>query len=842
MSDASSSAVTELAGSMRRYSLLVVVVVYLVLGVVYSAMSPVFEAPDERQHYGYVRHLALQRRLPPQTDHSWAEHEAAQPPLYYMVAGLATAWRPHDPPLVLQPNRFYASYQAPGTVHDNKNVQLHSDIESFPWRGSVLTVRLTRMVNLFFGVLTIVATYLLGRATFRGQQMIALGGAAAVALTPQFLFISSAINNDIAVTAFCTIALWLLARGLRRGYSAVATALLGVTIGLAALSKISGLGLLPLALLAVGLSTWAQARELPPARRRALVAARCSLLLTVALMVGGWWYVRSALLYQDPLGVHTHLGTPWRYEQPLPLRDLWAQLPGVAISFWAAFGMGNVNLPTVAYLFIGSAWVLAAVGLAAWAVQSWLSEKQPGPQAWSLAVLAVWVLLVCVALLRWMQLVKAALGRLLFPALAALSILTVWGLVQLVSHGLGLVGRNSDVRPGVSRAVIATFCGFLLVAAGIAPFVSIRPAYARPALLSRQEIAARIQPFELRFGESIRLVGYGVDRATVHPGEDVSVTLCWESIGPMDADYAYFVHLLGRDNTIVGARNTFAGLGRFTTSQWTPGDAFCDVVRVPLREDVPVQAVYDVEIGWYDPDGGGRLPPRGTDGSPLSLVLLDRIRVVPVVSSTTTPPQRVNAHLEGRVELVGYALSETPAADSRLMTVTLYWKALAPLEDDYTVFVHLAPPGAPPTAQSDSQPRGGSYPTSYWDAGEVVVDEHVLQIPEDIPPGEYQLLTGMYLLETGDRLARLMPDGTSPSAYVHLETLVFEGGYRSSPLKEGRTPIVTRLSSVGPRLVDLHRRAIGCPLCWTCCCGLRYDSSRCSRSSTEAPTARDFSR
>lgn len=760
---------------MRRHPLLIIVAAYLVLGVLYSAMSPVFEAPDERQHYGYVRHLALERRLPPQADHSWAEHEAAQPPLYYMVAAVATAWRPHDPPLVLQPNRFYTHYQAPGTVHDNKNVQLHSDIESFPWCGSVLTVRVTRLVNLFFGGLTVVGTYLLGRAIFRRQRIIALGGAAAVAFTPQFLFISSAINNDIAVTAFSTVALWLLARGLWRGYSAVSAALIGVTIGLAALSKISGLALIPLALLAIALKTWAKARGSRPARRRALVAARCSVLLTVALVVGGWWYVRSALLYQDPLGVHTHLGTPWRYEQPLPLRDLWAQLPGVAISFWAAFGMGNVNLPSIAYLFIGSAGALAAVGLAAWAVQSWRSASQPGPRAWSLAVLAVWVLVVCVALLRWMQLVKAALGRLLFPALAAVSILMVWGLVQFVFYGLQLARQDSGVQPRASRAVIAIFSGLLFVVAGSAPFLSIRPAYARPALLSRQEIAPRIHPSDIQFGESIRLVGYQVDRSTAHPGEEVSVTLCWESIGPIDEDYAYFVHFLGRDNRAVGVRNTFPGLGRFTTSQWTPGDAFCDVVRVPLHEGVPVQAVYDVEIGWYDPDGAGRLPPRGSDGSPIPLVLLDRIRVVPVVSSTATAPHRLNANLEDRVELLGYALSETPAGDSRLVTVTLYWEALAPLEDDYTVFVHLAPAGAPPAAQNDSQPRGGSYPTSYWDVGEVVIDEHVLQIPEDIPPGDYQLLTGMYLLETGDRLTRLMPDGTSPSTYVHLETLLFEG-------------------------------------------------------------------
>ncbi len=753
-----------------------IVVAYVGLSVLYSSASPVFEAPDERQHYGYVRHLALEGRLPPQGESSFAEHEASQPPLYYAFAALATAWRSHDIPLVIQPNRYFANYQAPGTVNDNKNVHLRTEIESFPWRGPVLTIRLTRLVNVLFGGMTVVVTYLLGREIFQRERALALGSAAAVAFTPQFLFISSAINNDIAVTAFSTLSLWLLARGLRRGYSPSGAAVLGVAIGLAALSKISGLALLPLALLAVSLQTWGQARGLGPARRGARVASRCSVVLTAALLVGGWWYVRNTLLYQDPLGVQTHFDTPWRYDEPLSLRGLGSQLPGVALSFWAAFGMGNVHLPRIAYFFVGSVAAVAAIGLAAWTVQSWRIKRYPGPRAWSLALLALWVLVVCVALLRWMQLVKAALGRLLFPAIAAVSILVVWGLARLISYGLYLVQQNSSARARASRAVIGVCSAVLFAVAGAAPFVAIRPAYARPTLLSLREIAARTQSAEIEFGDSIRLVGHQVDRRSAHPGEEISVTLCWESVAPMEENYAYFVHLLGGENRIVGARNTFGGLGRFPTSQWTPGDAFCDVLSVPVNDDVPVQAVYDVEVGWYDPDASRRLPPEDIDGNPMGLVLLDRVKVVPEVWPTVTVPRSVNANLEDRVELLGYDLSGPPVGDSPPLTVTLYWKSRTALEHDYTVFVHVAPVGAPPYAQSDSQPREGSYPTSFWDVGEIVVDQHVLQIPEDVPPGEYQLLAGMYLFKTGDRLARLMPDGTTPTTYVPLETLLLEGG------------------------------------------------------------------
>ncbi len=757
-----------------RGSLVLILTLYVALGFMYSAMSPVFEAPDERQHYGYIRHLVIERRLPSRAEESAAEHEASQPPLYYAVAALATSWRSHQPALSLRQNRFYGSYQAAGSVNDNKNVYLHSQLGRSGWSGTVLTVRLTRLVNLLFGGLTVVASYLLGREVCGEERVVPVCTAAVVAFTPQFLFISSAINNDMAVTAFSTLALWLLIGGVRRGYSPFRAGLLGAAIGLATLSKVSGLALLPLALSVVGLQTWRARTTSQSFPRWRSVVARCAVVLLTALVVGGWWYVRNALLYQDPLGVQTHFETPWRYAQPLPLRSVWSQLPGVAISSWAAFGMGNIQLPQAVYLSVGSVVSLAAAGLAVWAVDTWRSRRQPGPRAWSLALLALWVVVVLLALLRWMQLVKAALGRLLFPALGAISILIVWGLTQLISYCLRNARRDPSPPARPLRLILTSWIALLLAVAAAAPFLTIRPAYARPSLLSQPEIAARTHATEIQFGDTIRLIGHDTARHTAHPGEEIPVTVCWESVAAMEEEYAYFIHLLGRSNTIVGQRNTYPGLGRFPTSQWAPGDAFCDVVHVPVREDSPVQAVYDVEIGWYQPDAGHRLPASGSDGSPIELVLVDRIRVQPDTPPVVTVPRPVNASLDDRVMLLGYDLVNFDVQQTRALTVTLYWEAQTHLEQDYTVFVHLTLDGVPPAAQSDSHPRSGAYPTSFWEPGEVVVDQHVLDIPGDIAPGEYQLSTGMYLLETGERLDGVTRGRAAPSTNVVLQTVPIE--------------------------------------------------------------------
>ena len=84
--------------------------------------------------------------------------------------------------------------------------------------------------------------------------------------------------------------------------------------------------------------------------------------------------------------------------------------------------------------------------------------------------------------------------------------------------------------------------------------------------------------------------------------------------------------------------------------------------------------------------------------------------------------------------------------------VRLYWKAVAPLEADYTIFAHLLDGQGRLIAQNDHQPPGGRYPTSLWDTDEQVIDESTLLIPASTLPGQYRLAVGMYLLATGERL------------------------------------------------------------------------------------------
>ena len=104
-----------------------------------------------------------------------------------------------------------------------------------------------------------------------------------------------------------------------------------------------------------------------------------------------------------------------------------------------------------------------------------------------------------------------------------------------------------------------------------------------------------------------------------------------------------------------------------------------------------------------------------------------------------------------QIMLLDYEVA-APTEITPTLALTLTWQAVAPLADDYTVFVHVLASEAK-IAQRDSRPCDGECPTPGWQPGEIVVDRHRLHLPLDAPPGPYRLAVGLYLLGSGERAA-----------------------------------------------------------------------------------------
>jgi hypothetical protein len=97
--------------------------------------------------------------------------------------------------------------------------------------------------------------------------------------------------------------------------------------------------------------------------------------------------------------------------------------------------------------------------------------------------------------------------------------------------------------------------------------------------------------------------------------------------------------------------------------------------------------------------------------------------------------------------------------------------------DYYKVFVHLyeAQSGAL-VAQQDIVPRGWTYPTNWWESGEIVSDEIALPL-EGVPAGayrggRYRIAVGVYDPDTLERLSIQTETGAPLGDHLELETAV----------------------------------------------------------------------
>jgi hypothetical protein len=132
------------------------------------------------------------------------------------------------------------------------------------------------------------------------------------------------------------------------------------------------------------------------------------------------------------------------------------------------------------------------------------------------------------------------------------------------------------------------------------------------------------------------------------------------------------------------------------------------------------------------------------------------------------PPtaQLLEADFSGQARLLGYEISpkDGEITPHGRLYMSLYWQPLAEMDQDYTVFVHLADEAGRVYSQHDGRPAAGLYPTVVWKEGEVIEDGHWIEMPADIPAGRYSLRVGMYLLSTMERLQ--VSGGTVPADHV----------------------------------------------------------------------------
>ncbi|WP_420642389.1 DUF2142 domain-containing protein [Candidatus Leptofilum sp.] len=387
-----------------RWPLLLILACYLLVGILFAAQVPDWQAPDEPAHYNYVRQLANGRlpiitegdydqayletitgaRFSPEYSVEEIEYEDWQPPLYYLLLT----------PIFLITN------------------------------GSLLALRLT---SVLLGVGIIVLAYHIARLLLPEAKWVAWSTAVFVAFIPQHVAMLASVNNDslsellIALLLYLTLR-WITQSGIRKLDEDRRWLVgLGIVLGLGFLTKATVYLMAPVLTVVILWQFWGNWQRLFQA---------AVLLFAPAFMLGAIWWVRNVAVYGglDVLGTAAHnavvVGQPRTID--------WINLYGLDgtiqrffqttfNSFWGQFGWMAVPMRAEVYWLLLGLCGAAVLGLL---FSRFTVNQIPIQFRSKLPVLILWLvfLLTLTIHVGYNVTFVQHQGRYLFPALIPISL------------------------------------------------------------------------------------------------------------------------------------------------------------------------------------------------------------------------------------------------------------------------------------------------------------------------------------------------------------------------------------------------------------------------------------
>lgn len=436
-----------------RRGLALITALVMLTGVLWTVLAPPFRAPDEPQHVNSVLRLAYGGGWPaagealvgPAVDAARAQAEletdlpgrhfdredvpqfVAVPPVpdgdRFVVdagnaladpvpVGTSTRHLPEDAvdQMTQHPPLYYAVAAA---------VLRGTGMAEARWDHQLLALRL-------FDVALLVPLPLLAAAAARrlsGSRPVALVAASFTLFVPQAGHIMGSVTNDALVTLSGAVITYLCVVVLGGDLRARTAVWLGIALGVGLLTKVMVVFALPMVAAAYLVAPGSRARRL----RGTLLAG------AVALVAGGWWWLRNLLV----LGTVQPVGIPDRFADGEPAGPWYFLRTGVTQltrSFFGNFGWLELRIPD------GVFWT-AAVTIGALAVLA-LARLADARRAVAVLLLLPATLWLAVLANAWpgyqeTGLVIAVQGRYLFAGLAALSVTTALGAAALLGPRLG---------------------------------------------------------------------------------------------------------------------------------------------------------------------------------------------------------------------------------------------------------------------------------------------------------------------------------------------------------------------------------------------------------------------
>ncbi len=124
----------------------------------------------------------------------------------------------------------------------------------------------------------------------------------------------------------------------------------------------------------------------------------------------------------------------------------------------------------------------------------------------------------------------------------------------------------------------------------------------------------------------------------------------------------------------------------------------------------------------------------------------------PQMEAPTAGIVPLGENFEDNITLTGYSINSEFLEPGDVLGLTLLWQSGGATARPYTVFAHIVDANGDLVTQQDNWPVRGQWPSTCWATGEEITDPLDIHLPEEMVPGAYQLLIGLYDANNGRRL------------------------------------------------------------------------------------------
>lgn len=312
-----------------------------------------------------------------------------------------------------------------------------------------------RFANVLLSTGTAVTVLAIGRKCFTAQRALLL--ASLVCLLPSYVFTTSYVNTDGLAIFSTALIFYAWVRGLEKHWDLKSCLLLAIGVALCALSYYNAYGTI-VASAVIYLGDYFIHRKKWPVKRFLLSGL---LMIALVLILAGWWFVRSAILYDgDILGLRSTnaLGEalasdafkPSLHQTPqkdgwsvikmlfVPYNPLYAEKPSqlnwiilTYISFLGLFGYMVIKMNKIAYILLCAIQGLGGIGFLLWLKKHLSKLKKPRNLLWAIVLAIAIVMPVALSIYYSFASDYQPQGRYILPLLVPLMYLLTIGLGYL---------------------------------------------------------------------------------------------------------------------------------------------------------------------------------------------------------------------------------------------------------------------------------------------------------------------------------------------------------------------------------------------------------------------------